>query len=74
MIYSPMEAGACDHRERLEDHPSSPPTRPLKGMLWGSSQKGGHPFLRPPYFGVRPAIEFDHVNYFSSYLYATAAL
>ena len=45
MIYCPMEAGACDYRERLEDHLSSPPTRPLKGMLWGSSQKGGQPLL-----------------------------
>jgi len=40
-----MEAGACDYRERLEEHPSSPRTRPLELMLWGSSQKGGKPLL-----------------------------
>jgi len=74
MIYCPMEAGACDHRERLDDHSSSPPSRPLEGMLWAARKKAVDRSLRPPYFGIRPAIELDHVNYFSVYLYATAAL
>jgi len=39
MIHCPIKANACDYRERLDDHSSSPPSRPLEGMLWGSSQK-----------------------------------
>jgi len=62
MIHCPIKAGACDYRERLDDHSSSPPSRPLEGMLWGSSQKAVNRLLRPTYYGVRPVLELDHVN------------
>jgi len=53
---------------------AAPAPAPWNSCSGAAPKKAVNRFLRPPHFGVRPAIELDHVKYFPVYLYATAAL
>ena len=53
---------------------AAPANAPWNSYSGAAPKKAVNRFLRPPQFGVRPAIERDHVKYFPVYLYATAAL
>jgi len=70
------DGGGCQRLPRAPQGPPEqlPPPAPWSACSGAAPKKAVNRFLRPPHFGVRPAIELDRVKYFPVYLYATAAL